>query len=61
MEVDYIRRKSLITVRLEVEVGGEGVPECVNAGLYLSTNVCVCVCVTMCTVNFHVYAFPALY
>ena len=57
MEVDYIRRKPLITVTVEVEVGGEGlrgflVPECslrawicvsrVHCHMHICTLACAC-------------------
>lgn len=40
MEVDYIRRKPLITVTVEAEVGGEGGSvclECINISTFLVT------------------------
>lgn len=41
MEVDYIRRKPLITVKVEVVVGGEEVPD--PREQYVSVGLCFCI------------------
>ena len=54
MEGDYIRRKPLITVTVEVEVGGEGVPgpRVPELGLSGYKFMCEPVCAATCIREF---------